>query len=281
MKTFWLVVFFSFLSFDSLSATTYLGHYQDGVRYTYRIKLLDLALNSGTQNNDSVILTPKFTDVTQARGLLLLEEEKIDVVFLATNDDREQRFLAVKIPILRGILGYRVFLIHKDGSFKFSQVNRLSELKQKFTAGFGSQWGDMAILKHNQLSVEGVPQYETLFKMLNSQRFDYFPRGINEAWVEVASKGKTYPNIIVEQNLGLYYEFPIYFFVNKSNDALARRIEEGLQRMLMDGTFKKLFLDYHQDIIDQAKLKQRRLFFLENPVIPKGTPDIDTSWWLN
>jgi len=281
MKAFWLGVFFLFFSFDSLGATTYVSHFQDGIRYTYRIKLLELALNGSAQNSDTFILTPKLTDVTQARGLLLVEQGKIDVVFLATNNDRERRFLAVKIPILRGILGYRVFLIHKESTFDFGQVNRLSELKEKFIAGFGSQWSDMAILKHNQLIVEGLPQYEILFKMLNVQRFDYFPRGINEAWAEVASKGNAYPDIIVEQNIGLYYEFPVYFFVNKTNDILARRIEEGLQRMLKDGSFKKLFLDFHKAIIDQAKLKQRKLFLLENPTIPKGTPEIDTSWWLN
>ncbi|MDM8517311.1 hypothetical protein QUF76_14005, partial [Desulfobacterales bacterium HSG16] len=67
---------------------------------------------------------------------------------------------------------------------------------------------------------------------------------------------------------------------NKKNLKLADRIERGLKIALKDGTFKKLFLKYHDPVIKQAKLNGRNLFIIKNPTLPAGTPDPDTSWWL-
>jgi hypothetical protein len=128
--------------------------------------------------------------------------------------------------------------------------------------------------------VTGVARYENLFKMLMKKRFGFFPRGINEAWNELNSKGKTYPDLAVEKYLALYYPFPIYFFVNKNKPELAQKIEHGLEIALEDGSFKKLFFEYHDTIIKQANLNDRIVFRLTNPILPKGSPEIDTSWWL-
>ena len=181
---------------------------------------------------------------------------------------------------MRGILGYRVFLIHKDGVKSFAAIKSFDELRTKFTAGFGSQWADMQILKANNMKVEGISTYESLFDMLGMKRFDYFPRGMNEAWVEIREKGKNYPNIVVDEHLALYYPFVVYFFVSKKNPALADRIRRGLEIALKDGSFKELFLVHHDIFIKQTHLDQRLLFKIPNPTLPPGTPEPDTSWWL-
>ncbi|MCP4350231.1 MAG: amino acid ABC transporter substrate-binding protein, partial [Desulfobacterales bacterium] len=93
-----------------------------------------------------------------------------------------------------------------------------------------------------------------------------FPRGINEAWKEISEMGSKYPNLTVEPSIAIYYPYPVYFFVNKQNLKLADRIERGLKILMKDGSFEKLFLKYHDAVIGQADLKNRKMFELENPV---------------
>ena len=256
-------------------------YFQTDHRYEYRIKLLDLALSKTIKQWGAYSLIGHSQKMTQGRGSLLLEHNKgIDVAFFPTSIERENKLLAIKIPILQGILGYRVLLINHDNREAFSKISSLTQLKKNYTAGFGEHWADMAILEANTIPVMGVHKYNLLFAMLNLKRFDYIPRGINEAWNEVDKFQPQFKNIMVEPNIALYYPYYVYFFVSKSNRALADRIQTGLMLALTDGSFKALFLDYHQHLFEQATLDKRKLFTLENPTLPikNGTPKL--SWWL-
>lgn len=260
---------------------TRLHFFQTDARYDYRIELLELALSHTQQQWGSYELIGKPQAMTQGRGSLLLEHDKgIDIASFATNKEREEKFRAIRIPILQGILGYRVLLVHRDSQQAFGDINNLSQLKTQLKAGFGEHWADMKILEANSLAVTGVPKYELLFAMLQAKRFDYFPRGINEAWIEVEKFGSDYPDIMVEPNLALFYPFYVYFFVSKNNQALAERIEQGLMLAKEDGSFKALFLKYHQHLLTQASFGSRKLFFLENPYLPSTVVPPDLSWWL-
>lgn len=266
-----------------------LKYFQVDSRFNYRIALLNLVLEKTAAKYGAAKLEALEQSVTQSRGLVMLENNEIDVVFLATTKQREQTFLPVRVPIMRGILGLRVLLIHKDNVDRFAAVAR-SEVdssgvdsfdlfKQEFEAGFVFHWADMAILESNHIPVQKQPNYENLFAMLSAKRFDYFPRGINEIWRELAEHSDTYPELIVDEHLALEYEYPVYFFVNKTNAELAKRIEVGLNIALADGSFKRLFLKHHKDQIQRAQLSKRKLFYLDNPTLPADTPLIDKSWW--
>ena len=262
-------------------ASTELHFFQTDKRYDYRIALLSLAMEKTLKSHGPYALVPYNEAVTQQRGLHILKKNKgVNIAFLASNSDREKNFLSVKIPILRGILGYRVFLIKDINEGKFSNIQSLQELKDTMVAGFGSQWADMAILTSNEIPVMGSVRYETLFGMLSKGRFDYFPRGINEAWLEIENKNDKYPRLIVEPTMALYYPYPVYFYVQKQNITLAQRITEGLETALQDGSFKRLFLKFHKALIDRAELSNRRFFVLDNPNLTPDTPHPDTSWWL-
>ncbi|ABC27713.1 ABC-type amino acid transport/signal transduction systems, periplasmic component/domain [Hahella chejuensis KCTC 2396] len=256
-----------------------LRYYQKDSRYEYRIQLLQLALLKAGVGNE-FMLRPLQDNVTAARGLALLERGQLDVAFLPTTVDLERRFRAVKIPILRGILGYRVFLAHKHSLPALSLVKSLDDLRDRFVAGFGAQWSDIDILRGNRLKVEDSPQYGLLFDMLMEMRFDYFPRGLNEAWKELEERQAQYPDLAVEPTLALYYPYPVYFFVGKGDETLARLIEKGLNAALEDGSFEQLFLTHHQSFLNRAQLPQRRVFLLQNPTLPAGTEAPDTHWWL-
>jgi hypothetical protein len=257
-------------------------YFQKDQRYIYRIELLKLALSKSMKEEDTVIYIPFTEDITQSRGLYFLKNnpELVNIAFLPATREREDSFLAVKKPILYGMLGYRIFLIHKDNQSQFNDISSIEPfIDGTLLCGFGSQWADMKILNHNKLNTVGIAVYEHLFKALNHKRFDYFPRGINEAWKEFESKKNKYKNIIVEKNTAFYYPYPVYFFVNKNNQKLASLIEKGLDAAEKDGSMKELFLKHHKEIIKKTTLSKRKIFKLENPEIP-DQETICSDWWL-
>lgn len=270
------------ISSNAISETLKLKYFQTDNRYTYRIDLLKLSLQNTLKSDGAYLLEPVKDEFTQKRGLYYLEKgEKVNIAFFPSNKERESKLLSIKIPILRGLLGYRVSIIRKDNLKSFSNINSLNDLKIKFKAGFCNQWADMEILEINNIPVIGAAKYENLFKMLSSKRFDYFPRGINEAWKEISDRKEKFPDLMVEPTLAFYYPYPVYYFVNKKDLKIADRIERGLNLAISDGSFKKLFLQYHEKIIQQAGLNNRKFFILKNPTLEKNTKEPDTSWWLS
>jgi len=276
-----IVIIQVLFSYDIYSEPLTLRYFQTDFRHVYQVELLRLVMVNTFESDGPFRFKPIVGGMTLNRGLLLLEEgQKVNVGFLASSQKREARFLPVRIPTLRGILGYRVSLISRKRQAEFSKIGSLQQLKSKFTAGFGSQWADMEILIANKIPVIGVVKYDNLFKMLIRGRFDYFPRGISEAWKEVSDIKNTDSDLMVAPGFAFYYPYPVYYFVNKKNPELADRIERGLIISLKNGMFKKHFLDFYSTVIKQADLKNRKVFTLKNPTLPQGTPAPDTSWWL-
>lgn len=272
---------FAYASEDSGAQLTKIHYFQTDQRYHYRIKLLELALIKTKNNWGDFKLIPDERRLTQSRGSLLLEKnDGIDIASFPTTYEREKRFIPIRMPILQGMLGCRVLLINKNKQEAFSKIHSFKGLKKHFTAGFGSQWADMKILESNNLPVQGVVQYERLFLMLSKNRFDYFPRGINEAWLEIEKYQDKFNNLTVESSVALYYPIYVYFFVPKNKKMLAARIKQGLKIALEDGSFKALFKKHHKDILKKASLDDRKIFILSNPFQPPIEQSAKISWWL-
>lgn len=269
------------LSLPVKAQVTKLTYFQTDARYDYRIALLRLVMELTRETHGDFELLPYHRKISPNRALALMENEKdINIAFLPVSADRERRFLSVKKPLLQGILGYRIFITRNDLQKQFAQIRSLEQLRTQFIAGFGIQWSDMAILKGNQIPVVGALSYNNLFTMLDNDRFQYFPRGINEPWLELATRDYTHPNLVVEKTLGFYYPNPVYFYTRKNDKALAERLAIGLDQAIENGQFKALFLAYHQSFIDKARMSQRRIFKLKNHTLPDGISPPDTSWWL-
>jgi len=255
-------------------------YFQVGLRYTYMNTLLKLVLKQSRDKFGPFQLTA-VNDMTHRRGRAsLIQGDRIDIMVSAVNACLFELLRPIPIPIERGLLGYRVFFVNKQRADEFSAINSLKELNQSFSAGFGSGWVDHQILLFNQVPVVASSYYTSLFKMLAAGRFDYFPRGVNEIWLEHEQFGKTFPNLSIERTLAFYYPYPRFFFVNKNNAILAERIEFGLKKIHNNGLFQELFEHHHRNAIEQTKISQRTVFELDNPLLPAGTPKPDTSSWL-
>jgi len=257
---------------------TSLKYFPVGPIYEYRWKLLELALAHTRDEALNVKLEPFAEDVTQNRGISLLQSGSIDVIALGTNGEREMQMLPIKIDILRGIVGYRVLVIRKKDEASIARMDEQT-LRQQLTFGLNSQWADLPILRANGLTVVTATGYENLFGMLAAGRFDAFPRGLNEAYLEIEKHKEKFPQLMAEKSKALYFPYPVYFWVNKNNHLLASRIERGLKLALADGSFRNLFETYHAKEIKQLASERRQLIRLSNPVLPAGTVEPDTRWW--
>lgn len=60
-------------------------------------------------------------------------------------------------------------------------------------------------------------------------------------------------------------DMPTYFFVTPKKSELAKRIEEGLTRMIQDGSFDLFFQKEYGRVIAEAHLKERKPFKIDNP----------------
>ena len=249
-------------------------HYQSQSRYEFGHKLLVLALSKLKQP----YAVNAFSDhhINEARGEKMVISGKFDIQWMSTSSFREEQMIPIKMPIYKGILGLRLLLVKIRNKKHISQIRSLADL-QKYTGGHGSHWGDLPVYKANKLPVHTNANYEPLFLQLANERFDYFHRGLNEIWKE---KQRYDDLLAVADNIMLFYPQPVYFFVSKSNPRLADELETGLKLALKDGSYKKLFLEHHQNYIKKGNLKKRGLIQLVNPVLPINTPKIDTSWWL-
>ena len=254
--------------------TILVRHYQTHSRYEFGLKLLDLAL----RKNDAPyrIIAPQKERINEARGHAMVVSGDLDIEFLMTSENLESSTIPVRFPVYRGILGLRLLLVRTEDQEKFSRLQSVADLRQ-YTAGHGLHWNDLPVFAANNLSVETSTSYESLFTQLKNHRFDYFHRGINEIWAEVAVHRDT---LTIADNIMLFYPHPVYFFVSKSRPELAEQIERGLNRALADGSYKQLFLQHHQAFIDQANFASRRLLILTNPLHGDDAVPIDTSWWL-
>lgn len=253
---------------------------QDDTRFDYATQLLEKALQKTVKSDGSFKMKPS-SYMNVGRAFQFLEEGKrVNVGWSSPTHEREAKFIPIRIPIRKGLLGYRIFLIRKQDRAKFASIRTLEELK-KLSVGQGHIWKDVKVFKANGFKVVEGTVYESLFKMLILGRFDYFSRGINEAPSEYEERKGKLPDLFIEENILLYYPWPKYFFTSKKTPELAERIERGLRMMIQDGSFEEHFMKYHQKGIERANLQNRRLFKIHNPLLPSTAPTDQKELWFD
>lgn len=214
----------------------------------------------------------------QQRQFISLDDNLLDVMWTATSAEREKRALPVRIPLLKGLIGHRVFVIRKTDVERFAQLDRLEDLA-RLTAVQGLAWPDVDILRNAGLKVENLVWRKSLYKMVSSGIVDYYPRSVLEVLDEWKSEFE--PDLVIEQKHLLIYPSAMYFFVRRENAQLASRLSLGLTKAIEDGTFDRLFLaePSHQKALSTFLNEKRRVHFINNPLLPEATPLEDESLW--
>lgn len=211
----------------------------------------------------------------------LARGRSIDLVWMGMNNMRNKALRAIPIPLDRGLMGYRQFIIHRSRLAEFEQVKTLEDLR-KFTACQGAQWLDTDILRDANLSVVTSTGYENLFKQVAAGRCDYFPRGYHEIHIELAQRGAKFPELMAYESLVLHYPFSVYFFVQRDNETLAAWIEEGIQKMIDDGELVA-HLQQHPHTLRAFPLvsnNNRRFITIENFYLPDFADEKNPRYWF-
>jgi hypothetical protein len=231
----------------------------------YFPRLLRLALDKTVATDGPYELAYYGNELTSLRRNIELKNNGvINVMWDGANRQREAELLPVRISLIKELNDYRVFLIRSEDAARFAAVRTLDELR-KLKAGAGANWPSADVLRFNGLPVETSGGYEYLFPMLRVKRFDYMPRGAQEAWAEMElHQGE---GLQVESTIFLHYRVPFYFFVSRSRPELAARIERGLRMAQKDGSFERLFnsIPAFQRGMAEIAARKRRVFELRLP----------------
>jgi len=206
----------------------------------------------------------------------------ITFAILGTAHDVSARLRPIRIPIDKGVAGYRLLLIRQDRQPDFAVVKTLDDLK-RFSFGQDFSWDDVDILRANGLAVQSGGDFEGLYQMLARKRFDAFPRGIYEAAPELHLRAPAYPELQIEKTLLLYYPLPIYFWFPRTpkGEEQAKRLEEGMWSMISDGSYDALLWKFSRPALEGLDLAHRRVLVLKNPLLPPQTPLKDSRLWAS
>ncbi|WP_338848095.1 hypothetical protein V8J88_04635 [Massilia sp. W12] len=255
-------------------------------RYQYDWEVLRMALERTEERYGPYAMEASEEKMTPARVtqemLSTAEQSRLNVMVRATNPGLEQKLRPIRIPVDRGLLGFRIFLVRKANLPQFAAVRTLDDLR-RLRAGQGRGWVDVQILQAAGLPVVEGSNYEGLFGMLQSQRFDYFSRAADEALREFQERSSHFPELAIEPSLLLHYPLPRYFFVRRDAQGglLAERIESGLEAMLKEGSLQAVFLKHKADLIARAGLSQRRVLKIPNPTLSEQTPLARSALWFD
>lgn len=241
----------------------------------YAIKLLQLALSKAGVDDDLSIKDEALTATRLRQGLL---DGVIDVIWTSTTKDLETAVIPVRIPLYKGLLGNRIFIVHRDNSDIFADVRSLADL-EAFSYCQGRTWADTAILESNGLPVVSATKYEGLFHMVDGGRCDAFPRGVHEPWDEI--KRRPDLELTIDTHVMLRYVSPYYYFVSPHRPEIAEKIEAGLRAAIADGSFDEYFYadPTIKSVLEQAQMDKRRVFYIDNPALPEKTPTDDKVLW--
>jgi hypothetical protein len=256
----------------------------EDVRNLYHWELLQIALDKTEKEYGIAKLqsVKKIMNELRIFKKLISGSYDIDVMVRPTSIENEKLLEPVRIPLDKGLLGYRIFLIDKKNQRMFFDITSVEQLK-KLMLGQGRDWNDVAIYEYNNFNVITVSLYESLFEMLIKNRFDFFPRGVLEIYLEYEDRKDKMSNLYIEESIVLYYPFVRYFWFsnNEKGRVLHKRVTKGLELMIKDGTFNSIFNKYNKKELERFKIKGRKLFKINNPFIPAKTPLDRSELWYD
>lgn len=237
----------------------------------YQITLLRKVLDSTipTHGLYTLKLRPQASDLREVK---LVEENpqklRISITPKVYEHIHNPNISLVTIPIARGILGYRVCYTTKNKSKALEERFEKGQL-QEIRFGSGYKWSDSDIMRFNGLNVvesgwdlNPTSAIESLYKMTSHGRVHAFCRGVNEVVREKAFI-ESLSNLTLNRTHVLYYNMPFFFFVNAKNESLHQRITLGLNILLEEGEFEKLWNQFHLENIKKVGLSERKVIKLK------------------
>lgn len=221
--------------------------------------------------------------ITLSRDRMLEEiadGSMLNVAMVATQPKWEERLIPIRIPMDMGLSGLRLSLIRQDAQTRIAGVKTPEELKT-LRMGVGAAWSSRKVAEADGFTVVPAETYDALLKMLSTERSDYLPRSLNEAFSEYDSWHADHPELAIDKAMLLNMPLPTYIFVSPKEPRLARRIQEGMEMLVRDGTLLKIMLQFNGDLIKRADLCNRKVFMIDNPTLSPQTPLARKELWFD
>ncbi len=249
--------------------------------HDYFTDLMLKALRKAANGRPVPVLVPTMEMAPQRTLRELKSGRVIDIFWLGGTRERAQDLLPIPIPLERGLIGYRQFIVRKDRAADFDSVKNLTDLA-KFKACVGAQWVDTDVLKNAHFNLVTSVGHENLFKQLAAGRCDYFPRAVHEAKIEMANRRTDYPQLMVYDRLMLHYPFAVYFFVRKEDQELADWITAGLEQMIDSGEFLANMQTHPHTRLafPLTEFATKRMLNLPNAYQPEFADEKNARYWF-
>ena len=194
--------------------------------------------------------------------------------------DVNRRLLPVPIPVTGGILGLRSGWTHQ------SQMARLATIRTRQDLGDivllqGLGWSDVDIFDAAGLRTF-TARSEDLFRLVDHQRVQLFPRGIAELEREAQLMASSTSDTSLDPHLLLAYPYAGFFYVSPDNQPLADAIQTGFERAIADGSYQRLVeeLIFTPWLRRTLVLKNRRVIVLANPVAADVLSAVESRHWI-
>jgi hypothetical protein len=193
----------------------------------------------------------------------MMRGDHINLIWSTEDANITKELIKVPFKTMKGVLGYRVFIIKADRQEEFSKIVNLEQL-QRMKPGQGEFWTDTFIYRKNDFNVVTSHTMSALFLMLENSRFDFLPLGASEVNQEFLLKRLKHRSLAIEEDLLLKYALDMFFMISPSRPLLAERLEKGLLEIEKNGEFERIFKEFVQPEMDAINIKNRRVIHLKN-----------------
>ncbi len=252
---------------------------KDSLQNQYMLTLIHQAMRATIPEYGQYSITQDVPPVLPGRAALALKEGRINIYIAPVLDELLHQVYVVPIPIRRGILSYRLPLIHKNNLAIFSKVTDYEDLKP-LTFGMYKGTSTLPLFKRLDFPTITAPGPLEMLTMLEHQRFHYSVRGIHEIYFELENNREIMPNVVVEPTLALHIFLPTVIYLPPDNKRLIERVENGFLKIIEDGTFRKTFDHYYSRYAKRAKLHKRKVITITNAFSDHiDFPDIPGLWF--
>jgi ABC-type amino acid transport substrate-binding protein len=239
-------------------------------RQSYETELLEACLKATAKDYGGANLNIDNTNYALAEDEGNIFHLGIDILVTVAGNlkFKDKQKIMIKQPLTKGLLAYRLILVRDESLEIFKTIKNEAQLKA-LSIGIPETWADAELFRKNNYNVVEKGTFDDVFTLLKDGAFDYTALGANEIEAVFKQRVKPLGGISIQPSLMLYYPFPLVFYVNHRNPALAERIDRALKILISSGEHDQIFNKSYADIVQRFRLKQRRCFKLCNPILPQ------------
>lgn len=255
---------------EEITTIKYWNGNRSEVRKEYERKVFVALLEATEQEYGSWEIEENLDEYPGEEESLVFKEKGHDVFVTIAGNQKFDEDDMIVIPHLltKNLLGYRVAIIREEDAEKFASIDDEAQIQQ-LTHGIPETWSDAVIFRDNGYQVSEEGDFEDIFDRLEAGNFDYSAYGANEVLSVYENRAAERDGLVMDENLLFFYQFPLVFYVNPEQPALAERIEAGMRAIQESGALDAIFDQHYGNIVEELHLNDRKLLILDNPLIPE------------